>query len=168
VKSRILIVIGALAAIADEPGMWDIPADQGLPAGTLDDQHTELHYLVHVEWHGDTNISGYASATLEVTGRTATAQPYNVMMYGTNLAEPDVTRATAAPIIVGETTSADVDLAAWHDCASDPCSADYELVLARPAVPGMIVDVGGSFHIDIEGTGEQPTGTQVSITVTTP
>ena len=168
VKTRILIIAGALAAIADQPATWDVASMQLLPTGTLDDQHTELRYIVHVDWHGPIAHNGHAQIQLDVDGQTPTPQPVNVTLYATNLADPSITQSAAAPIVVGSTTHANVDLDSWYDCTSNPCSEDYELRVTRAGVQGLVVKVGGVFTLDTEGTGAQPTDAYADIIVTGP
>ena len=168
-RTWLLIALGALASIADEPGTWVIPSEQALPAGTLDDQHTELRYLVHVEWiNGPTGIFGEAHIRLDATGQTQPPQPLNVTIFATNLADPTVTHSAVAPIEVGNTTSATVDVDGWRECHTMPCSEDYELRIARPGVTGMVVDVGGLFVLSTSGSNPEPKDAQAIITVMGP
>jgi hypothetical protein len=162
-KHSILIVIASLAAIADEPAEpgWNIEADGMLAIATLDDQHTELHYFVRIDWAGDQGPT-YGQLTAELQATSSAVTTYNVIVdvqhHGAlvaSLGVPIQTSANASPIL---------DEPIWSSCGANECSEQVEVIVRRPAVPGLTVEIAGTFHVLTEGYGvETPPGTQTII-----
>jgi hypothetical protein len=172
--TKLLIVAGALAAIATgTQGGWELDEKQDLVMATIDAQTPSARYLIHAELHGPDRFDadGFAGAFVSVLAHTPSPSPVaEASIEIRSLTRPEQMPALAH-VRVTDTQLHHVYLPAWLECATDPCSEDFELTIKKrdPLVDAPVLDVSGWAQASADGThSDLPPGTNLVITVTGP
>jgi hypothetical protein len=164
-KPVAVIIAGALASIATSqvPPDWTLSDVKDLPAAGIDDAHPSVRYRIRAERSGSFN--GTESGTTEVGVRLDTTATVDVTAELRSSTHPDIAPSTVtAP---ASSFNFHVSLAAWLECAADPCVEEFELTIRRGAAMAEVIGVSGSVASNVAGEGTEPVGA-VTVTVMGP
>jgi len=167
---KVLLAVGLVASVDDEPATNDLQPTAELPAGVLDDQTPALRYLVHIELQKPVDSeSGELTPYVTIQSRIDPSAIYYVTLEFKSLTDPDhYTTIGQANVNPTAQVAATGPQTTWGMCSTDPCVEDYELTIRRPAAPGLVVDLGGHVDLTTYGASQATPQTAQAITIMGP
>lgn len=163
---RLVRTLLAASIAACELQSWSEPKQAEIAPFTLNDQATEIRYLIHNELHGPgpfSNLLGAVQVNVYMTAPLP-SMPAVVELHG--ITHPELQTDTGVARAKGSSSGMNVSVDAWLACSGDPCVEDFELLIRR-ATPDP-VEISGSIVVLTEGDDKKPPGTEVTMTVTGP
>ena len=165
---RVLLIVGVVASIAtSQVEGWSQPKQADISPFTLNDQASEIRYLIHTELRGPGPYEGLRGSVQVNVYMTAPIPSMPVMVELHGITHPELQTDTGNALVKGSATGMNVSVDAWLECVTDPCVEDFELIIRRTTTEP--VEISGTMFVLTQGDDpDLPEGTEVNMTVMGP